>query len=183
MHLEIAFKKSQEPHVVTIESLLQPDKEYFHREPRVDPSKLCYNFEQYNKYTNMLKRAKVIDDAKSERFYKLVKYVRAKQVSDPEDNIVKDFTQTQGFDADLINIPDEFASLDIADVRPEEYRRKGRSRNPIKRSRTAKNMENYDAWRNHDRTVFTADAKHPAVGYLHVAPRDLVKVFGSPDEA
>ena len=92
MHMKAAFEKSKLPEKVTVEDLMQDEHEYFKRQPRVDPSKLSYNFEQYGKYTQMLAKAKEIDDEKSKRFYKIVKYVQVKQQTDPEDNIVKDFT-------------------------------------------------------------------------------------------
>lgn len=81
----------------------------------------------------------------------------------------------------MITIPEEFADLDISDVRPEEYKRRGRRKKMI-RNRTNKDMTNYDAWRNHDRRVFVADSKHETDAVLKVAPADLVKVFGMPDE-
>lgn len=54
----------------------------------------------------MLNKAKDIDDEKSRRFYKIVKYVKA-HAEDKKDNIVKDFTEEQGFRPDLIEIPEE----------------------------------------------------------------------------
>jgi len=46
------------------------------RQPRVDISKSGnYNFEQFRRYTQVYEEAKKKDEAKSEKFYKLTKYV------------------------------------------------------------------------------------------------------------
>jgi hypothetical protein len=180
-HLLIAFKKAHTPDVVRVEDLIPEDAEYMKRQPRVEPEKLSYNFEQYRRYTKMITTAKQLDDAKSERFYKLVKYVKANQESNPSDNIVKDFVERQGLRPDLIEIPEEFADLDLADVRPDQYRRKA-PRKKIIRSRTDRSLVNFDAWRCHDRRCFVHDPKHPTTAVLHIAPCDLVKVFGRPCE-
>ena len=42
-------------------------------------------------------------------------------------------------------------------------------------------MTNYDAWRCHDRTLFTTGAKHPNAAKFLIAPSLLLKVFGIPD--
>ena len=82
----------------------------------------------------------------------------------------------------MIDIPDEFADLSATDVRPAEYFRKSR-RKKILRTKTNRNLEGYDAWRNHDRRVFIHDAKHKATLKLMLSPADLWKVFGQPDMA
>ena len=43
-------------------------------------------------------------------------------------------------------------------------------------------MTNYDAWRCHDRSVMMADSRHPNVAKFYLAPSDVWKVFGMPDE-
>ena len=123
----------------------------------------------------------MIDDEKSRRFYQIVKYVKANK-DKTGDNIVKDFTERQGFDVDMIDIPEEFADLSATDVRPAEYFRKSR-RKKILRTKTNRNLDGYDAWRNHDRRVFIHDSKHRATLKLLLAPADLWKVFGQPDMA
>ena len=50
--------------------------DYMKRQPRVKPEELSYNFEQYGRYTELLAKAVKKDQAKSEKFYKLVKYVK-----------------------------------------------------------------------------------------------------------
>lgn len=119
------------------------------------------------------------DKAKSELFYKVVKYVK-KNKENEGDAIVRNFTMAKGFDPDLIEIPEEFADLPIADLKPKDFARKQSNKRLI-RTRTAKNMSTYDAWRCHDRSVFTADEKHPNVAKFWIAPLTLRKVFGMPD--
>ena len=106
----------------------------------------------------MLKKASNEDQVKSESFYKMVKYVK-KHKDDPSNSIVHDFTQIKGYDPDLIDIPAEFEDLPIADVKPKDFAR-AKSNKKLVRTRTAKTMVDYDAWRCHDRSVFTKGAKH-----------------------
>ena len=61
------------------------------RQPRLNPDALSYNFEQYSRYSADLARAKKVDDEKSRKFYKLVKYVK-KNIDTPNDVLVYDFT-------------------------------------------------------------------------------------------
>ena len=71
------FRRSLEPDIVTMDELQREKGDYMKRQPRIDPSTLCYNFEQYDTYSRRLWEAKAKDDEKSRKFYKLVKYVKA----------------------------------------------------------------------------------------------------------
>jgi len=71
--------------------LLREQDDYFRRQPRIDPTKLSYNYEQYRKYTKTLKVAKEKDDFESQRFYKMVKYIKDKEHLGERDNWVKRF--------------------------------------------------------------------------------------------
>jgi len=57
--------------------MVREEGDYMKRQPRVDLAKLSYNYEQFKSYTIMHKSASKKDQIKSERFYKLVKYVKA----------------------------------------------------------------------------------------------------------
>lgn len=173
------FQRAYEPDVVTMADIERNRGDYMYRQPRVKPAELSYNFEQYGRYSKMLARAARIDDEKSRNFYKMVKYVK-KNVDDKGDAIVRDFTVTKGYDPALIEIPDEFADLPIANVSPKDFAKR-QSNKKLVRTRTSKDMTNYDAWRCHDRSVFMADVKHPNVAKLWLAPADLIKVLGIPD--
>ena len=127
----------------------------------------------------MLAKASRIDQAKSEEFYKIVKYVK-KNKDDKGDTIVRDFTHTQGYDPDLIDIPEEFVDLPIADVKHKDVARR-KSNKKLIRTRTSKDMTNYDAWRCHDREAFIFDVKHPNVTKLIASPALMLKTFGIPD--
>ena len=180
-HMIKAFEKSFDAEIATMQNMERERGDYMRRQPRVDPTKLSYNFEQYRRYTSLLQSAKAKDDQKSMEFYKLVKYVKAFK-NQKGDNIVKDFTERQGYDIDMIDIPEEFQDLGIADVRPDDFRRKARSKRLI-RTRSIRNLDKYDAWRCHDRTVYIHDSKHAPNARILVSPSDLVKVFGSPDQS
>ena len=43
-------------------------------------------------------------------------------------------------------------------------------------------MKNYDAWRCHDRETMIGPEKHWNVAKFMIAPADLWRVFGMPDE-
>ena len=63
-------------------------------------------------------QAKKVDDAKSERFYKMAKYVKA-NIDKPTDPHVHKFTQIDNLRHDLIEVPEEFQDLSIADIEQE----------------------------------------------------------------
>ena len=75
---------------------------------------------------------------------------------------------------------EEFQDLAIADVKHKDYSR-AKSNKKLIRTRTSKNMTNYDAWRCHDRSVFSTGAKHPNVAKFLIPPSLLRKAFGIPD--
>lgn len=110
----------------------------------------------------------------------MVKYVK-KNKDNTADDIVRNFTVARGFDPDLIEVPEEFADLPIADLKPKDFARK-QSNKKLVRTRTNKDMTNYDAWRCHDRSVFTSCEKHPNVAKFWIAPMTLRRVFGMPDQ-
>ena len=101
------FKHAFVPDEVKMESLERQDGDYMSRQPRVKPNELSYNFEQYQRYSKMLSRASRVDDAKSKKFYKIVKYVK-KNIADEGNTIVRDFTVTKEFVPEMITIPEEF---------------------------------------------------------------------------
>ena len=127
----------------------------------------------------MLKKAHKKDAEKSEKFYKLVKYVKQNK-HNLKDSIVLDFVQTKGFDPDLIEIPAEFEDLPIADVKPKDFARRQNNKRFV-RSRTENDITNFDAWRCHDRSVHALSPKHPSVAKFLIAPSLLLKTFGIPD--
>ena len=71
----------------------------------------------------MLSRASRLDHEKSLNFYKMVKYVK-KNKDNEGDSIVRNFTMAKGFDPDLIDIPEEFEDVAIADVKPKDFARR-----------------------------------------------------------
>jgi len=101
------FRSAYEPDVVTMKDLERERGDYMRRQPRVNPSELSYNFEQYGRYSDMLSKASKKDQEKSELFYKMVKYVKQNK-EDIGDSIVYDFMKIKGYDPDLIEIPEEF---------------------------------------------------------------------------
>jgi len=178
------FQRGLEPDHVTAETLMKDAEpgDYMRRQPRVDPSKLSYNFEQFDGYSQRLWEAKMQDDEKSRKFYKLVKYVKA-NASNDKDALVRDFTVTRGFRSDLIEIPEEFKDIDISDGNLSELRRKP-YRKQVIRSRSNRDLTGYDAWRSFDRGVLKGgDGRHPGPGNMWLVPRDLVKAFGAPADS
>ena len=128
----------------------------------------------------MLSRASRLDHEKSLNFYKMVKYVK-KNKDNEGDSIVRNFTMAKGFDPDLIDIPEEFEDVAIADVKPKDFARR-KSNKKFIRTRTSRDMTNYDAWRCHDRSTYMADQKAPNVAKFQIAPALLWRLFGIPDQ-
>jgi len=98
-----------------MKDLIREEGDYFKRQPRVDITKMNYNFEQYRRYTKDFNKAKQIDDENSLGFYKLVKYVK-KNIANDTDPLVHKFTVADGFRPDLINIPEEFESVEFEEA-------------------------------------------------------------------
>ena len=101
------FRMAYVPDVVTPASIVRNKEDYCKRQPRVDPERLNYNFEQFKRYSYMLRKARQVDEVKSTHFYKIVKYVKENK-ENKSDPLVRDFTVTKGYDPDLIEIPQEF---------------------------------------------------------------------------
>lgn len=117
------FKRANEPDIVTYKQMERERGDFMRRQPRIDPEKLSYNFEQYSRYTTILAGAKRVDDERSRKFYKLVKYVK-KNKDKETDALVYDFTVNKELDPDLIDIPEEFQDLPIADVNAKAYKKR-----------------------------------------------------------
>ena len=63
------FKRAHEPDIVSMKLMERERGDYMRRQPRIDPEELSYNFEQYSRYTNILAKAKKVDDERSRKFY------------------------------------------------------------------------------------------------------------------
>ena len=170
------YQRSFEADEVKMEDLTENQGDYMRRQPRIDPSKLSYNFEQFPKYSQQLQTAREKDIEKSKKFYKLVKYVKS-NINDEKNQIVSDFTKSRGLRADLIEIPEEFQDIDISGTQPSELQRKSYKKSVI-RTRTSRDLTNYDVWRSYDREVSMQNGKHHGPGNLWLVPSELVKVFG-----
>ena len=72
--LQLVLKKERDlqPDIVTQASLQREEGDYFKRQPRVNIDQLSYNREQFKRYTKIFNEAKSKDDAKSERFFKVL---------------------------------------------------------------------------------------------------------------
>lgn len=63
----------------------------------------------------MYEEAKEKDDNESKNFYKLVKYVKAKQEVGKENNDIYAIEFLKKYKLDLIQIPEEFKDLEVDD--------------------------------------------------------------------
>ena len=163
------FERAFEPDIVTMKDLERNAGDYMRRQPRIDIKNVSYNFEQYRRYSNMLSKAQKADEEKSIKFYKLVKYVQANRENEL-DALVRDFTVVQGFEPDLIQVPDDFKDLDFSDVRSQDYRRKQRKRVDHTRTRTSRDLTGYDSRRCHDRQMFVGSPKQANDAKISAAP-------------
>ena len=98
------FKAAYVPDVVSMQDLEREKGDYMKRQPRVKPSELSYNFEQYSRYSRLLAKAIPKDRANSEKFYTMVKYVK-KNIDNEADSIVRNFKEDMGFVAEMIEMP------------------------------------------------------------------------------
>ena len=101
------FKDAYIPDVVTMHDLVRDKSDYMRRQPRIDPETLSYNFEEYGQYSKILARSTLRDRHESQKFYKMVKYVKT-NIDNKKDSIVRDFTEVDGYVPELIEIPEEF---------------------------------------------------------------------------
>ena len=118
-----------------------------------------------------------MDDAHQKQVYKLVRYVKENK-DDTSDAYVQKFTQVDGYNPDLIDVPEEFADLPFDDM--EHIRGRKLAARSLIRNKTNKSMVNYDAWRCFDRKVLKGDGKHYGVATITMAPAALVRTFGIP---
>jgi len=57
---------------------------------------------------------------------------------------------------DLIEIPEEFKDVEVDD---SYYKKNKKSKRPLIRNRTSRDISNYDAWRVHDRQLIKGGPK------------------------
>lgn len=114
------------------------------RQPRLDITKLQYNYEQFREYTALYEEAKKKDDKESRQFYKMVKYSLANK-----DKLAA-IAFAKKFRLDLITIPEEFKDDNFDDVELPVSRKK---RRPLIRTRSNRDISNYDCWRMNDRDI------------------------------
>lgn len=103
----------------------------------------------------------------------MVKYSRLNQ--DKNDKSAIAFAKK--YRLDLIEIPPEFQDESLEDIKIKKDKR---TRRPIIRMRTSRDISKYDAWRNYDRQIIKSGGKHPCVRKLQLIPADMVKAFGLP---
>ena len=156
--------KDLQPDTVTQSSLLREEGDYFRRQPRVNINKLSYNHEQFKRYTKIFKEAQEKDDVKSERFFKVLQYVKEHR-TDEKDELVRQFVEVDGFVPEMIAVPAEYENVKFSEgeITTQSGRKVTRSFIP---NRSSKNLDKYDVWRCSDRAVLKADGKHFAVAKL-----------------
>jgi hypothetical protein len=76
---------------------------------------MSYNHEQFKRYTQTFNKAKEMDDAHQKNIYKVVRYVKENKEK-TGDLYVKKFTEVDGYDPDLIDVPEEFNDLPLDDL-------------------------------------------------------------------
>jgi hypothetical protein len=143
------------------------------RQPRVDFEKLSYNHEQFNEYTQLYEQASKQDREDLKYFYKMVKYCQENPKS--KDKAAVNFAAR--IRLDLIEIPEEFKNVTTDDL---EIKRDRRARRQVIRTRTSRDLTNYDAWPCTDRTLMKSAGKQPCIRKIKLAPAILVKAFGQP---
>lgn len=103
----------------------------------------------------------------------MVKYVRENPQS--RDSAVRNFKNT--YHMDLIEIPDEFKDESLDDIKIPRDRR---TRRPIMKQITSRDLSKYDAWRCSDRTLNVGKPNERCIRKVKLSPAALVKAFGYP---
>lgn len=149
---------------------------YMKRQPRLDLKKTVgnYNYEQFREYTELYEEAKKKDDEDLKQFYKMVKYTKLN--ADKGDKSAMSFAKK--YRVDLIEVPAEFQDIAIDDIKIKKDKR---SRRPIIKIRTSRDISKYDAWRNYDRTLIKGGGKQGCIRKINLIPAHLVKAFGLPE--
>ena len=130
---------------------------YMKRQPRLDLKKVGnYNYEQFREYTELYDAAKKMDDEETRQFYKMVKYARLNV--DKNDKSAISFAKK--FRLDLIEIPAEFQDESLEDI---VIKKDKRSRRPIIRLRSNRDISKYDAWRVYDRMILKGGGKQACI--------------------
>jgi len=119
---------------------------YMKRQPRLDLKKSVgnYNYEQFREYTELYEEAKIKDDEELRQFYKMVKYARLN--ADKNDKSAISFAKK--YRLDLIEIPVEFLEEPLDDI---VIKKDKRTRRPMVRMRSNRDISKYEAWRCYDR--------------------------------
>jgi len=81
------------------------------------------------------------------------------------------------FRLDLIQIPEEYKDESLDDI---EIKMDKRTRRPIIRNRTSRDISKYDAWRVHDRELMKGGGKQRGIRNVMLSPALLIKAFGMP---
>ncbi len=84
------------------------------------------------------------------------------------------------FRLDLIDIPEEFKDEPIDDIKIKQDKR---TRRPMIKNRTDRDITNYDAWRVHDRNFPKTGGKMQCTRRIMVSPALLIKAFGMPEHS
>lgn len=119
---------------------------YLKRQPRLDLAKTVgnYNYEQFREYTALYDEAKLKDHEELRQFYKMVKYSKL----NAEKNDKSALAFAKKFRLDLIEVPEEFQNESLDDI---VIKKDKRTRRPMIRMRSNRDISKYDAWRIYDR--------------------------------
>jgi hypothetical protein len=137
----------------------------------LDLGKVNYNREQFREYTALYEEAKKKDDEETRQFFKMVKYARLNTTDKSSIAFAKKYR------LDLIEIPEEYQGESLEDIKIKKDKR---SRRPLIRNRSSRDISKYDAWRNYDRQLLKGSGKQGCIRKIWLVPSELVKAFGLP---
>lgn len=149
------------------------DAEDFNIKQEKNENLTNYNFEQFRDFTKIHTREMELLKKREETVSKMMRYITL----NPDNNVSDHFMRQLGISAkDVVDTPD----LDISDFSPEQDRR---HRRQVIRTRTSRDLSNYESWRVWDRNLEIGNYKRDHASWIKLAPADLVKTFGSPSES
>lgn len=135
-----------------------------------------YNFEQFTEFTRLYERKMEEDRQKQYEAKRIFKYIK----ENPDQAISKSWKRRLlfGENSDPVNIePFVDDSVDIKGFKPPATRR---FRRQIIRTRTSRDITNFDCWRVTDRNMYLDEPHRTPVSKITVSPKQLIHVFGDP---
>lgn len=135
-----------------------------------------YNFEQYKGFTRMYNEQMEKERQKDSEIKRIWKYIK----EHPDEAISKTWKRKLLFGEKADDMPIESFvddNVSIEGFKPSVSRK---VRRPIIRTRTSRDISDYDCWRVCDRQMMIEESTKNPVSKITLSPTDLIHCFGTP---